>query len=74
MGSKRQGFETIKKPEMLRAFLLGTAYQKLSHSMGTKYADAMQVCLKERNWKKYEDWELQRVIREEVSNSLRVGY
>jgi hypothetical protein len=73
MGRKSKDFENIKNPENLRDSLLGSGYVQLAHCTGTKYAKAARFCLerRERGWDALEEWQFQRVIRENVLNPLR---
>jgi hypothetical protein len=73
MDSKRANFETIKDPRVLQDFFLNTACVRLAHAAGTKYADAVRVCLGGLKSSDYEDWQFQRLVREKVWNPLREG-
>ena len=56
---------------MLRGFLLGSAYEKLKHDAGTKYADAVRFCFDRENSKSQEEWKYQRAVRENVLEPLQ---
>lgn len=71
MDDKRKGFEGIRNPESLRDLLLGAANERLAHAAGTKYSEAVQVCLSRTDWSQYEDWQSQRLVREKVFEPLR---
>ncbi len=66
MDGKSRGFDHVRDPEMLRDFLLEKALVKLAHAAGSKYAEAVRVCLDRTPWKDYENWASQRIIREKV--------
>jgi hypothetical protein len=73
MDSRGKYFESIKDPEKLRDFLLTSAHAKLAHSAGSAYANATKFCWERRDWAVYEDWQVQRLVRDEVLKPL-VGY
>ena len=71
MDSKGKGFEHVADPETLRAFLLRAAAEKLTHAAGSRYAKAVQVCLEKRDWSTCEDWQAQKIVRQEVLMQLQ---
>lgn len=71
MDSKGTKTTTVKKPEYLRDFLLRANLAHISHSAGTQCAEAVKVCLERRSWTGLEDWQYQRVIRNEVLARLK---
>jgi hypothetical protein len=73
MDPKHADFESTSDPKVLQKFLLNTASGRLQHAAGTKYADAIRVCFDNLKTSDYEDWQLQRLIREKVWNPLREG-
>lgn len=73
MDKKQKGWEDIANPESLRQFLLRATTQKLAHAAGSKYADAVTVCLEDRNWLEYEDWQIHRLVRQEVFGPLQAA-
>lgn len=71
MDSKGKGFDHVADPETLRTFLLRAAAEKLSHAAGSRYAKAVQVCLEKRDWTTCEDWQAQKIVRQEVLMQLQ---
>lgn len=71
MDSKGKGFEHVADPKTLRTFLLRAVAEKLSHAAGSRYAEAVQVCLEERDWSTCEDWQAQKIVRQEVLMRLQ---
>jgi hypothetical protein len=70
MDSRGKDFEYIKDPEKFRDFLLTSAHGNLAHSTGSAYANATKVCWERRDWAIYEDWQVQRLVRDEVLKPL----
>lgn len=70
MDSKRSNFAHIQDPEKLHSFLLRVADQKVSHAAGTGYAEGVRICLKSKDWKEYEDWQFQKLVRDKVLRPL----
>lgn len=71
--TKHRNFANIRDPEDLRKILLGEAIGRLVHCAGVRYTDAASSCLKKRDWTAYEDWQAQRMIRENVLEPLQKG-
>lgn len=71
MDAKGTKTTKAKKPEQLRDFFLGKNYAHLAHSAGTHYAEATKVCLERRGWTGLEEWQYQRVVRNEVLARLK---
>ncbi|KAF5012413.1 hypothetical protein FDECE_1542 [Fusarium decemcellulare] len=70
LDSKRSNFDHVCNPEALRSLLLKVVSSKLAHAAGTRYAEAVRICLEKRRWKDLEDWESQKIVREKVLGPL----
>ncbi|KAF5589966.1 hypothetical protein FPCIR_6595 [Fusarium pseudocircinatum] len=66
LDTKQNNFAHISNPEMLRSLFLKVTSSKLAHAAGTRYAEAVKVCIANRSWKTLEDWESQKLVRERV--------
>lgn len=71
MDKTRKNFEDIQRPEDLQEFLLQVAEEKVSHAAGSRYAEGVSLCLGNRDWSKYQDWQFQKLVRENVLQPLR---
>ncbi|KAF5971703.1 het-s domain-containing protein [Fusarium coicis] len=71
LDTKQNNFTHISNPEILRSLFLKVASSKLAHAAGTRYAEAVKVCIENRSWKTLEDWESQKLVRETVLYPLR---
>ncbi|CAG8978971.1 hypothetical protein HYALB_00012254 [Hymenoscyphus albidus] len=71
MDSKRSNFDHIQNPEKLMSFLLRVADEKVSHAAGTEYAEGLRSCRNSREWKQYENWQFQNLVRDKVLRPLR---
>lgn len=72
MDKKRRAWVDITDPESLRHFLLRSADEKLAHAAGARYAEAVKCCLQQRDWKNLQDWQIQRLVRQEILGPLQV--
>jgi hypothetical protein len=63
MDNKRNNFEDVRDPEVLRSYLLRVAADKLFHAAGKKYADVVRVRLEKKDWAVYDGWQSQKIIR-----------
>ncbi|KAJ4358750.1 uncharacterized protein N0V89_003334 [Didymosphaeria variabile] len=70
LDKKRREFTHIQQPESFRDLLLGPICASVAHAAGSRYASAVRSCIRPRDWKKYENWEAQSIIREEVLSLL----
>ncbi|KAG5794073.1 hypothetical protein H9Q69_006860 [Fusarium xylarioides] len=71
LDTKQNNFAHISNPEMIRSLFLKVASSKLAHAAGTRYAEAVKDCVKNRPWKALEDWESQKLVRERVLYPLK---
>ncbi|KAF2647154.1 hypothetical protein K491DRAFT_763840 [Lophiostoma macrostomum CBS 122681] len=70
MDPKKDSFKWVTKPDRLRDYLFGDVMKYLEHSAGTSYANATRYCIQKREWKEFEDWEVQGMIRRNVLQPL----
>jgi hypothetical protein len=70
MDSKRNEFRSVKNPETLRDFFLNVVDTRLAHDAGSKYANLVRKCLERTDWKSYEDWQFQKILRQDVYEPL----
>jgi hypothetical protein len=71
LDSSKKQFHTVKDPKVLQDFLIHSATQRLAHSAGTRYSEAVKACLTAPKSSDFEDWQFQRIIREKIWNPLR---
>lgn len=71
MDSTGRNFETMKGPEGLRMFLLGSILDRTAHLAGTKYASVIRFCLEQRRWGDLEEWQVQKLMRQKVLEPLK---
>lgn len=71
MDGKRKDFGYIRDPETLREFLLDRVVERVAHATGTKYGSAVQFCLAKQDWSNLEQWQSQRLVRENVLDILQ---
>ena len=65
LDSKKKSFTWIS-PQKLHSFYLEIACPRLAHAAENRFASAVETCLRQRNWEKFEEWQSQRLIRQSV--------
>ena len=70
-GDKGENFENIIDPEHLRTRLLGSTLDRAAHRVGTRFASAIRFCLERRRWSDLEEWQVQKMMRQNVLEPLK---